>query len=486
MVNIFYIMSAVVAHVNSISVGMCQGFSAVLLPQLLDSSSSILVNNVEASWIASLGVVSNPLGALMSGVFMQTLGRRMTVQLTAVPFLIGWTVIGLSTDVTYLCLGRFVSGVAIGMSSACYVYVAEVSLAKHRGVLSAFGPIFVSIGVLFVYSLGAIMPWQIVSILCVLTSFLSFLTVNLIPESPSWLASKGRVTDAGKALMWLRRKPSVADKELAEILNTLSVNGDGGGGGGGGEGAERTAAAGPRLRDFLAPAVWKPFLILVCFFVLQEASGVYVILYYAVNFFQVAGSTLDNNLASIMVALLRLIMSITGSICIQHLNRRTMAITSAVLMAVSMAACGTYQLMYSALDVDDRPFSWVPLVCILFNVSVSMLGMVPLPWMMIGEMFPLNVRGIMGGLVPSLGYFFIFITVKVSPGLMSALETDQIMWLFAAAAAVAACFCFAFLPETRGKSLHQVEQLFNSPPANGTGYPEKRFRPKESAVYSIS
>jgi predicted MFS family arabinose efflux permease len=50
----------------------------------------------------------------MSGVFMQTLGRRMTVQLTAVPFLIGWTVIGLSTDVTYLCLGRFVSGVAIG------------------------------------------------------------------------------------------------------------------------------------------------------------------------------------------------------------------------------------------------------------------------------------------------------------------------------------------------------------------------------------
>lgn len=63
---------------------------------------------------ASLGVISNPLGALMSGVFMQTLGRKTTVQLTSLPFLIGWIIIGLSTDITSLCLGRFISGVAIG------------------------------------------------------------------------------------------------------------------------------------------------------------------------------------------------------------------------------------------------------------------------------------------------------------------------------------------------------------------------------------
>ncbi|VVC37016.1 Sugar/inositol transporter,Major facilitator superfamily domain,Major facilitator, sugar transporter- [Cinara cedri] len=472
------IMSAVAAHVNSISVGMCQGFSAVLLPQLLDSNSSIFVDSAEASWIASLGVISNPLGALMSGFFMQILGRKTTVQLTAIPFLIGWTMIGLSTDLTNLCLGRFVSGVAVGMSSACYVYVAEVSLAKHRGVLSAFGPICVSIGVLIVYSLGSVMPWQVVSMLCALTSFLSFLSVNLTPESPSWLASKGRITDAGKSLMWLRRRPSLADKELAEILNTL------------GTGPETGFA--PELKDFTAPTVWKPFLILLCFFILQVSSGIYMILYYAVNFFQVAGSTLDNNVASIIVALLRLIMSITGSIFIQHLNRRTMAMTSAILMCVSMAACGTYEFAYGALNVADRPYSWVPLVCILFNVSVSMLGMVPLPWMMMGELFPLKVRGIMGGVVPSLGYFFIFVTVKICPCLMQMLKINQIMWLFSGAAGLAACFIAAFLPETRGKTLLQIEEMFSTG-ARGEKtkceYPDKGFKRKtitESPVYTIS
>lgn len=361
------------------------------------------------------------------------------------------------------------------MSSACYVYVAEVSLAKHRGVLSAFGPIFVSIGVLIVYSLGSIMPWQVVSILCAVTSILSFLLVNLTPESPSWLASKGRITDAGKSLMWLRRRTSLADKELAEILNTL------------GTGAETGCE--PRLKDFTEPAVWKPFLILVCFFILQVSSGIYIILYYAVNFFQVAGSTLDNNVASIIVALLRLIMSITGSIFIQHLNRRTMAMTSAVLMCASMAACGSYEFAYGALKINDRPYSWVPLVCILFNVSVSMVGMVPLPWMMIGELFPLKVRGIMGGVVPSLGYFFIFVTVKICPCLMQMLKINQIMWLFAGAAGLAAFFIAAFVPETRGKTLLQIEQLFSSSDQkiNTTDYLEKNFkRKKESSIYSIS
>ncbi|RZF41842.1 hypothetical protein LSTR_LSTR005304 [Laodelphax striatellus] len=444
------VAATIAAHTTSISVGMCQGYSAVLLPQLKEDSY-VNITTEEESWIASLGVISTPGGALIAGLASELLGRKATVQLTSVPFLVGWATIALSNNKFALCVGRFVSGLAIGMASACYIYVAEISLPNHRGFLSAFGPIFVSLGVLVVYSLGYFLYWQEVAVLCAVVAVLSFIVMHFVPESPSWLASKELVTEAKTSLSWLRRNPAMCDSELANILQSLKV-------------AKKQSEQGSSMCSLLkqcsSPSVWKPFFILTFFFIFQEGSGIYIVLYYAVHFFQKIGSSLDSNVASILVATVRLFMSIIGAICIQHFKRKTLAMISGMGMGLSMAICGLHSYLYGHLPVEDRMYRWMPLLCVVINVCFSMLGMLQLPWLMTGELFPLAMRGLLGGLVSSLAYLFIFGTIKIYPGLEARLDQDKVMWIFSAFSFCVVIYVKLFLPETRGKSLHEIEMKF--------------------------
>lgn len=339
--------------------------------------------------------------------------------------------------------------VCLGMSSSCYVYVAEISTPTSRGFLSAIGPVFVSLGVLIVYCLGYVTDWKVIAYVCSATAVLTFIATLFLPESPSWLATNGSVKEATKALMWFRKDQATTDSELADILETVKIS--------------RNSK--PRsLREMFCyckrSAVWKPFLILLTFFIFQEMSGIYIVLYYAVDFFNHVGAFYNDYVASIMVGSLRFLVSIVGAACIQHFRRKIMATTSGILMAVSMAAAAIYEHFYSTWPFEQRPMAWIPLVSILVNVSASMLGMLQLPWLMIGELFPLAVRGTMGGLISSLAYLFIFITVKFYPTIMSSLQIDGTMWLFSAASVLAAIFVLLYLPETKDKSLFQIERAF--------------------------
>ncbi|XP_069703052.1 facilitated trehalose transporter Tret1-like [Periplaneta americana] len=443
------LMATIAAHGNSISVGLCQGYSAVLLPQLMQDGSTLIVTKEEASWIASLGVISNPIGALLAGILMEIFGRKTTVKLTSLPYIIGWVLISLSDDIFKLYAGRFISGVAVGMATASYVYVAEISKASHRGTLSASGPVHVSLGVLAIYTLGFVAPWQRVAAMCTLCALLSFAAMCAVPESPPWLASHGRTTEALAALVWLRRNPATAEAELAELQETVLKE------------SNNNAPAPHAVKTFLRPTAWKPFLILLAFFAFQEASGIYIILYYAVNLFQDVGTGLNEYVASIVVGGVRLVMSVVGAVLMRSFGRRTLAVVSGLGMAVSMAAGGGYEHLYSHLEATDRPLAWVPLICVLAHVCVSMVGFLQLPWVMSGELFPLAIRGVMGGLVASLAHLFIFTSVKTYPDLMHSLGTDGTLWLFGASALCGALYCYMFLPETRGKTLREIELEFS-------------------------
>ncbi|XP_032522854.2 facilitated trehalose transporter Tret1-2 homolog isoform X1 [Danaus plexippus] len=435
--DLYMVLAALAAQSINISVGFCQGFSAVLLPQYTRDHPGI--SSEQTSWIASLGVISNPIGALLGGMMVDAVGRRLLLQSIVLPNLIGWLVIALSDTYVFLCVGRFITGFTIGMSTASYIYVAEITTPEKRGVLSALGPGLVSTGIFIVYSLGAFIHWRTVAAICAAVSLLTPFLMYFVPESPLWLASKGQMKEAYDAMFWLRQNNNTAQQELMEFTKDRKQN--------------ESMTFKQKLGLFKRRSVLKPFALLIIFFMFQEMSGIYVILYYAVDFFKSVGTSVNEFTASIIVGGVRVFMGAVGACLINSFRRKTLAAASGLLLGVAMLGA-------AVCDSLNGPPS-IKLGCILLHVSFSMVGFLQLPWIMSGELYPQDIRGIMSGATSCCAYVLIFFNIKTYPQLESLVTSNGTLYIFAICAILGATYCYLFLPETKGKTLTEIMRQFD-------------------------
>lgn len=328
------------------------------------------------------------------------------------------------------------------MATACYTYVAEISTPENRGILQALGPICASLGILLTYTLGYVLHWQFLAFGSVLFGILTFIGIQLVPESPSWLMKKGHKQETMSSLIWFRRSVSSAQIEYDELLTN----------------SNKTFST-PVSAYFKGETI-KPFFILLILFLCQEVAGIYTILYYAVIFFKDSNVKLDEYVASMIVGFIRFIMSIFAAFLISKFARKNLCMISASGMAIFMLLAASYIKFYEVYSDFNRILSFLPLICFLFNVFFSMVGMLPIPWILVGELFSLEVRGIMSGLVVCLAQFAIFITVKIHPSVVEYLHFSGALFIFAGASIFTIFFVKFFLPETKDMTLADIEIYF--------------------------
>ncbi|XP_071454727.1 trehalose transporter 1-like protein isoform X2 [Hetaerina americana] len=461
------VLVAFVANVGTINTGMVFGFSAVAIPQMEMPNSTLPINEEQASWIASLSSISTPIGCLLSGWLMDALGRRAALLLVEVPLLVGWLLIAMAYNLPLLYAGRLFVGLGSGLVGApARVYTAEATQPHLRGMLSALASLGVSFGVLMMYALGACLPsWRHSAGVSAAVPLVALvLAAVAAPETPSWLISHGRTKEARCSLARLRGDVCDLDGELDQLARGSSISA--------GVGKSRSQMAPltvePQEPEPLLKALFKksslwPLGMLVSYFVIYQFSGVNAVTFYAVEVIRTAGIGGGGDgdyLTAVGMGAVRLAATAAACVLMRRMGRRPLTLISSIGCGVTMLGLAG-SLAYLPPGENFSAASWLPIICLFGFTITSTLGYLVVPWVMIGEVFPTRVRGILGGVTTCAAHLSVFIVVKTFPFLQHLLTRPGAFCFYGCVSLLGSIFFATLLPETKGRTLQEIEDYFS-------------------------
>lgn len=206
-------------------------------------------------------------------------------------------------------------------------------------------------------------------------------------------------------------------------------------------------------------------------FVIQQLSLGYVIIFYAVNLFREIGGHFEKGLnefiSLVLLGSIRFIMAIISAIISKKVGRRPLFFISGLGQCLTSLVAGVYMYLtvippdeLAKLSIQKDKTDNIVLYCVLGYVCFSSLGYFVIPWTLIGELLPVKVRGVLGGLMISIAYVFMFFTVKMFPFLLDLIKIQCVFYVMALVNLCGVIFIFFFLPETLGKTFKDIENYF--------------------------
>lgn len=298
---------------------------------------------------------------------------------------------------------------------------------------------------MYVYAIGPFVSYQALQWCCIVLPILSDVVFFFMPESPYYFAGKGRKTDAVRSLQFLRGQSAEGvHDEMAVIQANVE---------------EAMANKGTFMDLFKSPSNRKALFIsagLICF---QQLSGINVVLFNSQSIFESAGTGLDPAIATIIIGCVQVSSSGLTPIVVDRLGRKVLLLVSASIMSVGLAALGGF--FYMKLVVGDASsVLWLPVPALIIYNIVYCTGFGPLPWAVLGEMFPANIKSVASSVVASTCWTLGFLVTYFYPAL-DALGSHYAFWLFAVFCVVAFFFVLTVVMETKRLSLQQIQDRLN-------------------------
>ncbi|KMQ92006.1 sugar transporter erd6 [Lasius niger] len=454
------------ATLSMVAVGTVYGWTTTSLSRLTAGASDVPVKITqdESSWIVSLTVIGSMIGPFLGAGLADRYGRKRSLLLASGFFIVGWTVVFFAQSVAALYISRVILGIGVGMSyTANPMYVSEVADVDIRGALGTLISVNVFTGSLLTCSISPWVSYQVLAVIQLAVPILFVLCFSWFPETPAFLAARGRRAEATRSLAFFKgiRDRDEARRELEHALRNIFLE----------DVCENNPATGPgartepvkrswivKLKLMLLPSNARALGIVLGLIMAQQLSGNFSTMQYLEVLFKKMSIGIDSNMATVIVLAVGLVSSGLSTATVEGAGRRPLLIASTLGSSVTLAILAVY-LMLDERGVDMSAANLLPVIDVIAFQMAFQIGLGTLPSALIGELFPTEVKAFAGAIVTIFDGVLGFAVSKLYQVIGDSLGADIVYYFFAASCLFAFVMVILAVPETKGRTFREIQEL---------------------------
>jgi len=421
--------------------GMLFGYDiGVISGAILFIKKTLSLSSSMEEIVVSSVLVGSLLGAVAGGMLADRLGRRKLLIATAAVFALGAIGSALAPTTAWLIAARVLAGVAIGVASfVAPLYISEIAPVAIRGKLVSINQVALTSGIvisyLVDYAFAGSQAWRWMFAMAVIPAAAFGIGLLFIPDSPRWLAVRGHA-DRARVVLKQIRTPDQVEAELSDIQKSV-------------------AKQKGNWSELLSPLLRSAMIVGVGLAIAQQLTGINTVIYYAPTIFKFAGfsSASVAILASVGVGVVNLALTVVAMQLIDRVGRRPLLLVSLAGMTLGLLVLG---LAFSLPQLSGS-LGWIAVASLMIYVGSFAVGLGPVFWLVLSEIYPLRIRGramSVGTVTNWGGNLVVAVSFLTLTRIMGKSGT---FWLYAGISIVAWLFAFFMVPETKGRSLEEIE-----------------------------
>ncbi|XP_015177522.1 PREDICTED: facilitated trehalose transporter Tret1-like [Polistes dominula] len=429
-------------------IGLVAGWSSPYIAQLLSGESIILITKQEATIIVSLVNVGRIIGGILGAVFVAYFGSRKTILFSSVPISLCWIFKIIANNIVWLYLGRFLGGFYLGVCYTCFsLYLGEIADSNIRGALVLVGMIGMSCGYLLMSIMGPYLSLILSSSVCLILSTIYMLLFIWLPDTPHHLMIQKRFDKVKKSILWYHRNSNV-NVEFLNLKQFIE--------------SSCSESIWQTLQKFKIPQMRKALIITNVLFFYTQSCGINNIAFYMEIILENAEVTvIKPSLVVIIIAICGIFGCLLSIRLIDYYGRKFLMCVSCFAIAISLTVLGIhFELLES--DIDPNKIQWIPIASfILFQIAVF-AGLLPVPSAIVGEIFPPDIKCVAASICSINAAIFAFISSSTYQFFIDLMTEKFTYWMYAILLITAIPTTIIFLPETKGKTLQEIQDQLMS------------------------
>src|SRR5882757_7679700 len=385
------------------------------------------------------------IGAIFGGKAADLFGRRRVLLVTAAIFGIGALASAAAPSPTILIISRVVLGLAIGLASTNVpVYLSEIAPPLARGWVVSLFQLAVTVGIVVAYltdyALAGIGGWRWMLGLAVAPALVFGTGMFFLPETPRWLVRGGYHEVAHRVLLRIRGLADV-NVEIEEIKASLAQQAESG-----------------HWTDLLRGQVRPALVVGLGLAIFQQITGINTVIYYAPKILQAAGfnSASGAILATAGVGVVNVGMTIVAMFLVDRAGRRPLLLVGIAGMIITLGMLGL------GFRYPSGQLAWIAVICLMGYVASFAISLGPIFWLLIAEIYPLKIRGLAEGTAATFNWASNLIVSLTFLTLVEKLGASSTFLLYALASVASWLFAYYFVPETKGRTLEQIEAFWRA------------------------